>query len=219
MSTFLYRLGRTAFGRPWLFIAGWLAVLTVVVGAVAINGVSVSSEMKIEGTEAQTVLDRVAEELPEASGGQASVVFTAPDGERLDTPERLAVISGTVGDVYDLEKVVNPLDAALGAAEEGAPGTPPDNAPVDPLAGSDQGQAPPYQPLLMDGAPVPGVLVSSDGQVALFQFQFTVASTSLTDDDVTSVVEVVERAEQGTGITVLPSDSLKAIEIPVGICQ
>ncbi len=217
MSTFLYRLGRTAFGRPWLFIAGWLAVLTVVVGAVAINGVSVSSEMKIEGTEAQTVLDRVAEELPEASGGQASVVFTAPDGERLDTPERLAVISGTVGDVYDLEKVVNPLDAALGAAEEGAPGTPPDNAPVDPLAGSDQGQAPPYQPLLMDGAPVPGVLVSSDGQVALFQFQFTVASTSLTDDDVTSVVEVVERAEQGTGITVLPSDSLKAIEIPVGI--
>ena len=39
----------------------------------------------------------------------------------------------------------------------------------------------------------------------------------MTDDDVTSVVEVVERAEQGTGITVLPSDSLKAIEIPVGI--
>lgn len=68
-----------------------------------------------------------------------------------------------------------------------------------------------------DWGPVPGVLVSSDGQVALFQFQFTVASTSLTDDDVTSVVEVVERAERGTGITVLPSDSLKAIEIPVGV--
>ncbi|HEY9565241.1 MAG TPA: MMPL family transporter [Nocardioides sp.] len=216
MSTILYRLGQTAFGRPWLFIAGWVAVLAAVVGAVAINGVSVSSEMKIEGTQAQTVLDRVADELPEASGGQASVVFTAPDGERLDTPERLAVISGTVGDVYDLEKVVNPLDAALGGAEEDPADTPRKNAPVDPQAGSDQ-QAPPYQPLVVDGAPVPGVLVSSDGQVALFQFQFTVASTSLTDDDVSSVVEVVERAEQGTGITVLPSDSLKALEIPVGI--
>ncbi|WP_235738350.1 MMPL family transporter [Nocardioides alcanivorans] len=144
------------------------------------------------------------------------MVFTAPDGERLDTPERLAVISGTVGDVYDLEKVVNPLDAALGGAEEDPADTPRKNAPVDPQAGSDQ-QAPPYQPLVVDGAPVPGVLVSSDGQVALFQFQFTVASTSLTDDDVSSVVEVVERAEQGTGITVLPSDSLKALEIPVGI--
>lgn len=217
MSTFLYRLGRTAFGRPWLFIAGWVAVLAAVVGAVAINGVNVSSEMKIEGTEAQTVLDRVADELPAASGGQASVVFTVPDGERLDTPERLAVISGTVSDVYDLEKVVNPLDLATGASEEGAPGTPPKSAPGTPPGGPDQGQAPPYQPLLVDEAPVPGVLVSADGQVALFQFQFTVASTSLTDDDVTSVVEVVERAEQGTGITVLPSDSLKAIEIPVGI--
>jgi RND superfamily putative drug exporter len=217
MSTFLYRLGRTAFGRPWLFIAGWVAVLTVVVGAVAINGVSVSSEMKIEGTEAQTVLDRVADEFPAASGGQASVVFTAPDGERLDTPERLAVISGTVSDVYDLEKVVNPLDAALGPPAESAPDTRQENAPGGPPAGSNQAQTPPFQPLLVGGAPVPGVLVSSDGQVALFQFQFTVASTSLTDDDVASVVEVVERAEQGTGITVLPSDSLKAIEIPVGI--
>ena len=119
MSTYLYRLGQTAFGRPWLFIAGWVAVLAAVVGAVALNGVSVSSEMKIEGTQAQTVLDRVADELPEASGGQASVVFTAPDGGRLDTPERLAVISRTVSDVYDLEKVVNPLDAALGGAGGG----------------------------------------------------------------------------------------------------
>lgn len=217
MSIFLYRLGRTAFGRPWLFIAGWFAVLAVVVGAVVLNGVSVSSEMKIEGTEAQTVLDRVADELPAASGGQASVVFTVPDGERLDTAERLAVISGTVSDVYNLEKVVNPLDIATGPADHGPPGTPQDDAPGTPPARPDQEQTPPYQPLLMDEAPVPGVLVSSDGQVALFQFQFTVASTSLTDDDVTSVVEVVERAEQGTGITVLPSDSLKALEVPVGI--
>jgi RND superfamily putative drug exporter len=217
MSTFLYRLGRTAFGRPWLFIAGWVAVLAAVVGGMAINGVSVSSEMKIEGTEAQTVLDRVADELPEASGGQASVVFTVPDGERLDTPERLAVLSSTVGEVYELEKVVNPLDAALSTAEQGPPGTPQENAPEDPPAGSDPAQAAPYQPLMVDGAPVPGVLVSSDGRVALFQFQFTVASTSLTDDDVTSVVEVVERAEEGTGMTVLPSDSLKALEIPIGI--
>ena len=133
MSTFLYRLGRTAFGRPWLFIAGWVAVLAVVVGAVAINGVSVSSEMKIEGTEAQTVLDRVTDELPEASGGQASVVFTVPDGERLDTPERLAVISDTVSNVYDLEKVVNPLDAALGAGEQGGPGTPQEGAADPPV--------------------------------------------------------------------------------------
>lgn len=78
MSTFLYRLGRTAFGKPWLFIAGWLAALAVVVGAVAINGVSVSSEMKIEGTEAQTVLDRVADELPRRLGGPGQCGLHCP---------------------------------------------------------------------------------------------------------------------------------------------
>ena len=115
---------------------------------VAINGVSVSSEMKIEGTEAQTVLDRVADELPEASGGQASVVFTAPDGERLDTPERLAVISRTVSDVYELEKVVNPLDAALGAAEQGRTGHSARRMHrAIPQPGRTRRQAPPYQPL------------------------------------------------------------------------
>ncbi|MFP5369118.1 MAG: MMPL family transporter, partial [Actinomycetes bacterium] len=61
------------------------------------------------------------------------------------------------------------------------------------------------------------MLVSTDGQVALFQFQFTVASTSLTDEEVSAVLEVVEDAEEGgTGLRVLPSESLKAIEIPVG---
>ena len=70
MSTFLYRLGRTAFGRPWLFIAGWLTVLAVVIGTVAVNGVSVSSDMKIEGTEAQSVLDRVSTDPPRPRGAQ-----------------------------------------------------------------------------------------------------------------------------------------------------
>ena len=60
------------------------------------------------------IADRYRSETGERP--QASVVFTVPVGERLDTPERLAVISDTVSNVYDLEKVVNPLDAALGAA-------------------------------------------------------------------------------------------------------
>jgi len=227
MSTFLYRLGRTAFGRPWLFIAGWLAVLAVVVAGVAINGVSVSSEMKIEGTEAQTVLDRVTAELPQASGGQASVVFTAPEGQRLDTPERLATISNTVNEIYALKQVVNPLDAAPGApadapgAGSGGPGEPgPDSGTqlgTPPADGPNQGQALPYQPLVVDGRPVPGVLVSSDAQVALFQFQFKVATFSLTDKDVTAVLDVIDRAETGSDITALPSDTLKALEVPVGV--
>ena len=227
MSTFLYRLGRGAYGRPWPFIVGWVLVLAAVVAALLVNGVKVTSEMKIDNTEAQQVLDRVVEELPEASGGQASVVFTVPDGQRLDTPERMAAIAGTVQEVYDLEQVVNPADLAAAqgqpggpgpdqpAAESGAPGEDASQAPTQPGA-----EPPPYQPLVVDGTPVPGVLVSTQAPVALFQFQFTVPSTSLTDEEVSAVLEVVEDAEEsGTGLRVLPSDSLKAIEIPVGAAE
>jgi len=226
MSTFLYRLGRGVYGKPWPFIVGWLLVLAAVVAALLVNGVKVTSEMKIDNTEAQQVLDRVVEELPEASGGQASVVFTVPEGERLDTPERMAAIAETVQEVYALEQVVNPADLAQG--QEQPPGGPgegpqgseqgvPDSQAQPPSA--PEGPAPPYRPLVVDGAPVPGVLVSTQAPVALFQFQFTVPSTSLTDEEVSAVLEVVEDAGQGTGLRVLPSDSLKAIEIPVGAAE
>ena len=212
MSTFLYRLGRGCFGKPWPIIVGWVLVLAAVVAALVVNGVKVTSEMKIDNTEAQQVLDRVSRELPEASGGQASVVFTVPDGDRLDTPARMAAIAETVQDVYELDQVINPADLSQGQGQP--PGGPGADQPE-----SGPGTAPPYQPLVLDGTPVPGVLVSTQAPVALFQFQFTVPSTSLTDDQVSAVLSVVEDAERGTGLRVLPSDSLKAIEIPVGAAE
>lgn len=223
MSTFLYRLGRGCYGRPWPSIVGWLLVLAAVAAALVVNGVKVTSEMKIDNTDSQRVLDRVVEELPEASGGQASVVFTVPDGQRLDTPERMAAIAETVQEVYDLEQVVNPAELVDAQGQPGAsgpeqpsaqPGAPGADAPQTPTR---PGEAPPpYQPLVVDGTPVPGVLVSTQAPVALFQFQFTVPSTSLTDEEVSAVLDVVEGTGHGTGLRVLPSDSLKAIEIPVG---
>jgi RND superfamily putative drug exporter len=74
MSKFLYKIGRTAYKKPWYFIVGWLVVLGIVLGALGLNGISVSSEMRIEGTESQKVLDQLTRELPEASGGQGGGV-------------------------------------------------------------------------------------------------------------------------------------------------
>lgn len=84
MSTLLYRVGKTAFRKPGYFILGWILILGIVVSLISVNGVHISSEMKIEGTESQKVLDQLAKELPAASGGQGSVVFEAPPNERLD---------------------------------------------------------------------------------------------------------------------------------------
>ncbi|NMO95139.1 MMPL family transporter [Paenibacillus lemnae] len=248
MSTFLYKVAKSAFNKPWHYIVSWVAVLAIVIAMIGINGMHSSSDMKIEGTEAQKVLDQLAEELPAASGGQGSVVFTASEGERLDTPERLALISKAVNDVYNEEYVINPAELAAQAAAAGmtadggadpsaAPSASGETGQTDPAAAGQadpsaagqadpsaagqadpsaagQAAAPPYGPLIVDGVSVPGVLVASDGSVALFQFQFTVAQTSVPKSVLDSIVNSVEAVEEGSsGITALPGDTLEALSL------
>jgi RND superfamily putative drug exporter len=222
MSTFLYKLGKKAYDKPWYFIAGWVVILGIVITMLGINGMNVSSEMKIEGTESQKVLDKLGKELPEASGGQASVVFTAPEGERLDTPKRVAAISNAVNKVYGLEHVINPAELAAAAARGASQGDKMPQAETT-QSGNTAGtgstapvKMPPYGPLIVDGKPVPGMLIATDGSVALFQFQFNVQQTSLPKGVADSVVKAVTEVENGTGIKALPSDSLKTPAIPIG---
>src|SRR5690606_27962266 len=207
MSTFLYKLVKKAYDKPGYFITGWIIILGIVIAMLGINGMSVSSEMKIEGTESQKVLDKLEKELPEASGGQSSVIFTAPKGERLDTQERVAAISKAVNQVYEMDYVINPIELAAAAAASGASqGNPQMQA--GGTQAMDQGAAggsaivemPPYGPLIVNGMPMPGMLISSDGSVALFQFQFTIQQTSLPEGVADSVIKAVTEVENGTGI-------------------
>ena len=173
--------------------------------------------MKIEGTESQKVLDQLTEELPAAAGGQASVVFTAPDAERLDTPDRLTVLMDTIGAIYEQEYVINPADLA---AKAGAAADPSSESAADGASSSaslrcgyrrkpaSRDAELPYGPLMVDGAPVPGVMLSSDGSIALFQFQFTVQQMSVPQEVIDSVLDSLAAAENsGTGIKALPSDT------------
>lgn len=222
MSTFLYRLGKSAYSKPWYFLIAWIFILGIVGALLGVNGIQSSSEMKIEGTESQKVLDMLAKELPAAAGGQASVAFTAPDGERLDTPERVALIQKTINDVYNMDYIINPAKLAAEAAAAAQAGS------ADPSAAAGQTDAAaaagqtndasqaaassaPYGPLMADGVPVPGVILSADGSIALFQFQFTVQQTSLPSSVPDNVISAVTKVEQaGYGITAIPSDSLKS---------
>lgn len=211
MSKLLYRIGRTAYDNPWRFIVSWVAILGIVLAILGVNGMHTSSEMRIAGTESQKVLDKLARELPAASGGQGSVVFTAPAGERLDTPERAQAIAGAVEKVYSLDLVLNPADYADQAAAASGDAQSAE-AQQQPASESDSSAAsavaPPYGPLMKDGVPVPGVLIASDGSVALFQFQFTVQQTAVPDDVKDAVIADVKTAEAGTGITTLPGETL-----------
>jgi len=212
MSTLLYKIGRAAYGRPWYFILAWVIVLGVVLGALGANGVSVTSEMKIEGTESQMVLDQLTKEMPEASGGQGSVVFVAPSGQSLADPGQASAIREAVTSVYALEHVIDPAELVSAAGEESAPA-----ASEGEGGQTDAGSTLPYGPLLVDGAPVSGVLVAADGSVALFQFQFTEQIQSLPSGVTDSVIAAVDAVAADTGITVLPGESLRAIEPPMGL--
>jgi len=206
MSTFLYKIGTAAYRKPFYFITGWLVILAIVISSIGVNGIQVSSEMKIEGTESQRILDQLAEELPLASGGQGSIVFKAPDDERMDTPERMSAISKAINEVYQLEDVLNPANFDTGASE----------LTMLMMQNASPDQLPPYGYMIMDGAPLPGVLLSADGRIALFQFQFTKDVNSVPQEVKDSIIKAAKVAESEANITVLPSESLLPLQLGIG---
>ncbi len=196
MSKFLHRLGALAHRRPRVFVIAWLVILGSVIGFAATSGGRISSSLTIDGTPSQQVLDQLHEELPAASGGQGAIVFTVPEGERLDQGERATAIAGAAREIGALPVVVNrPLPATVGAAATNA--------------------ALPYRPLTSDGSPVPGVIVSRDGSVAMLQMQFTIQIDALPEGTTDDIVAIAEHNTTASGITALPSRSLEALHPPI----
>ena len=217
MSTFLHRLGALAYRRPWAFVLTWLVILGSVIGLAVTSAGHISSSMTIDGTPSQRVLDQLREDLPAASGGQGTLVFTVPERESLDTSRRASAIADAATKITALPQVVDRSTFTADAAN----GT----APTTTLPGSAQGDAPredagdstPHpRPLVVDGSPVPGVLLSADGSVAMLQMQFTTQVDSLPDGTTAKVVDLAETAVADTGVTVLPSNSLDSMHPPIG---
>src|SRR5918992_1192799 len=78
--------------HPWRVIAGWVGIVAVLVVLVATIGGSLKDEFEIPGSDTQKATDLIEEEFAEEQGGVLNLVFAAPEGERLDTPERRAAI-------------------------------------------------------------------------------------------------------------------------------
>lgn len=211
MSLLLYRLGRTAFRRSWAFIALWLVLVAGVAGVVVVNeGAKISSSVTIDGTQSQDVTDQLRAELPAASGGQGTLVFTVPEGDRLDTGARAKGIGEAATEISKLPTVADRSDQQ---AKSDAPQA---NA-ADQAAKPDSASQPSgIHPLVVDGKPVPGVVVSEDGSVAMMQIQFTEQVQDLPDGSVEEVTDLAENATAGTGVDVLTTEWLKPIHAPIG---
>ncbi|GAB4083187.1 MMPL family transporter [Modestobacter muralis] len=210
----LYRVGRWTYRHPFRVIGVWVALLVALVGTLVLNPPKLSTEFRIDGTPAQEVIDELARELPEVSGGQGSLVFQAPAGDRLDSERLAPAIAEAVQGVYSVDQVVDP--AELMQAQQppgGAPATPPGSTPEAP------GNAPSAPPgtLVVAGQPVLGVTVSEDGRVALFQFQFDDQLFELPQGTVADTVAAAEAPAEEAGVAVLPGATLQEIPEIIGV--
>jgi RND superfamily putative drug exporter len=92
----LARWTRACATHPWRVVFGWIGIVVVLVALVATLGGGLRDEFEIPGSDTQKATDLIEAEFASEQGGVLNLVFAAPEGERLDTPERRAAIGKAV---------------------------------------------------------------------------------------------------------------------------
>ena len=95
----LARWARSCATHPWRVVLSWVAIIAGLIVLVATVGGSLKDEFDIPGSDTQKATDLIESEFAEEQGGVLNLVFAAPPGERLDTPERKAAIEDAVAEL------------------------------------------------------------------------------------------------------------------------
>jgi RND superfamily putative drug exporter len=108
----LARLGRLAFKRRVTTLLTWLAILAAAVVAGLSAQASPADDFSMPGTESQASLELLQKRLPGliGDGGEARVVFVAPEGEQVTSPRFKAAIESAVGQLADGKQVSEVAD-------------------------------------------------------------------------------------------------------------
>ncbi|MGI5198337.1 MMPL family transporter [Streptomyces sp. CA-288835] len=96
MAVLLHRLGLGAYRHRKLVLGIWLFVLAALIACVSVFSGKLDDRFTVPGTESQRALDSLSKTLPESSGANAQIVFTAPEGHRITEAPYAAAISRTV---------------------------------------------------------------------------------------------------------------------------
>src|SRR4026209_2552115 len=92
----LARWMRWCANHPWKVVLGWGGITALLMRHVATVGGSLKDEFEIPGSDTQRATDLIEAEFASEQGSVLNLVFAAPEGERLDTPERKAAIEDAV---------------------------------------------------------------------------------------------------------------------------
>ena len=110
---------RACAAHPWRVIVAWIGIIALLVLLVATIGGALRDEFEIPGSETQKATDLIKAEFASEQGGVLNVVFAAPEGERLDTPERKAAIKKAIALLKTSEFA--PSDGKAGLTSVGNP--------------------------------------------------------------------------------------------------
>jgi putative drug exporter of the RND superfamily len=95
----LSRWTRACATHPWRVVLGWVGLVALLIVLVGTVGGDLRDEFEIPGSDTQKATDLIESEFAEEQGGVLNLVFAAPEGERLDTPERRAAINEAIANL------------------------------------------------------------------------------------------------------------------------
>ena len=112
---------RACASHPWRVVLAWLGITAALIGLVFAIGGGLKDEFEIPGSDTQRATDLIEAEFKSEQGAVLNLVFAAPEGERLDTPERKTAIADAIAklessefaptkDTAGIESVGNPFD-------------------------------------------------------------------------------------------------------------
>ena len=168
----LSRWMRACASHPWRVVLAWLGILAALIFMVGAFGGSLKDEFSIPGSDTQRATDLIEAEFAEEQGGVLNLVFAAPTGERLDTPERRAAIEEAIAQLESDEF------APTGEAPDGDAG------------------------ITSVGDPFDENTFSDDGRIAYAEAQFDRVIYTEDRPRVEAVQEAVRETVEPAGITV-----------------
>ena len=92
----LARWMRICVAHPWRVVGSWVGIVVLLIVLVGTIGGSLRDKFEIPGSDTQRATDLIKSKFASEQGGVLNVVFAAPPGERLDTPERKAAIEEAI---------------------------------------------------------------------------------------------------------------------------
>ena len=115
----LARWTRACATHPWRVIFGWIGIAILLIALVSTVGGDLRDKFEIPGSETQTATDLIEAEFASEQGGVLNLVFAAPEGERLDTPERRDAIEQAIAKLRQPE--FKPTEEKAGIESVGDP--------------------------------------------------------------------------------------------------